>query len=200
MPGLALKLVVGLGNPGADYARTRHNAGFWFVDELARRHGGAWRNEPRFGAHLARVRVGDSELWLVKPQRYMNLSGGVAVAVAGFYKIATGEILAVHDELDLPLGALRLKMSGGAGGHNGVRDLIAHLGEDFWRLRVGMGHPGARASVTPYLTEVAPSAAEQRVLDTAILDAADAMPLLLSQGAAVAMQRLHARPDNDQSR
>jgi PTH1 family peptidyl-tRNA hydrolase len=188
-----LKLIVGLGNPGDAYARTRHNAGFWFVEELARRHGGTFRFETRHQGELARVRIAGAELWLLKPMQYMNRSGGPVASVAGFYKIAPAEMLVAHDEIDLPVGALRLKEAGGHGGHNGLRDLIAHLGEAFWRLRIGVGHPGEKAEVVDYLTGMRPPADEERLIRDAVFDAADSVPLLLERGAQVAMNRLHSR-------
>jgi PTH1 family peptidyl-tRNA hydrolase len=188
----ALKLVVGLGNPGREYETTRHNAGFWFVEELARRHGGVFRLEPRFTAEVARVRIAGEELWLVKPQDFMNHSGRVTAAVAGFYKLGVADLLVAHDELDLPVGELRLKFAGGAGGHNGMRDLIAHFGADFWRLRIGIGHPGARELVTPYLLDRT-SAAERAPVEEAARAGADIIPLLIEQGAERVMQKLHTR-------
>jgi PTH1 family peptidyl-tRNA hydrolase len=192
MPELALRIVAGLGNPGPDYARTRHNAGFWLADELARRHGGSYRLEPRFNAELARVRIGAHELWLLKPMDFMNNSGRVTAAFMAFYKLPVESLLVAHDELDLPPGALRLKQGGGAGGHNGLKDLIAHSGDGFWRLRMGIGHPGARDLVTPFVLSRA-SGAEQRLLDDAVLDAADCVPRLLAEGAQQTMQLLHTR-------
>jgi PTH1 family peptidyl-tRNA hydrolase len=189
---LALKLVVGLGNPGREYETTRHNAGFWFVEELARRHGGVFRLEPRFTAEVARVRIAGEELWLVKPQDFMNHSGRVTAAVAGFYKLGVADLLVAYDELDLPVGELRLKFAGGAGGHNGMRDLIAHFGADFWRLRIGIGHPGARELVTPYLLGRT-SAAERAPVEEAARAGADIIPLLIEQGAERVMQKLHTR-------
>ena len=137
MSALPLKLIVGLGNPGSEYARTRHNAGFWLLDEFARRHGAHFRNEPRHHAEVARARVGGEELWLVKPMSFMNRSGGPVHSVAGFYKVPVESILVAYDELDFPAGVVRLKQGGGAGGHNGMRDMIAQLGDPFWRLRIG---------------------------------------------------------------
>lgn len=192
MSSLALRMVVGLGNPGPDYARTRHNAGFWFVEELARRHGGSFRAEPRFNAELARARIGGEELWLLKPLDYMNNSGQVTRRVAEFYKLPIDSLLVAHDELDLPVGALRLKQGGGAGGHNGLKDLIACIGDAFWRLRIGIGHPGSRDLVTPFVLNRA-SSAEQQLLDEAVLDAADCLPRLLGEGAQKTMQALHTR-------
>jgi PTH1 family peptidyl-tRNA hydrolase len=192
MPGLAVKLIVGLGNPGRDYESSRHNAGFWVVEELARRHGGAFRAEPKFNAELARTRIGGHELWLVKPQDYMNNSGRVTAAIATFYKIEPAQLLVVHDELDLPPAEVRLKEGGGSGGHNGLKDLIAHMGDGFWRLRLGVGHPGNREQVTPWLLSRS-SAAERDELEPGVLSAADIVPLMIEQGAAAAMQKLHSR-------
>ena len=193
MPGLAVKLIVGLGNPGREYETTRHNAGFWLADLLARRHGGSFRAEAKFGAELARVRIAGTECWLCKPQDYMNHSGRVAAAVASFYRIEAASMLVAHDELDLAPGMVRLKEGGGAGGHNGLKDLIAHFGDGFWRLRIGVGHPGSREMVTPYLLGRS-SATEREPVEQAVQAAADIIPLLLEQGPAAAMQRLHTRP------
>jgi PTH1 family peptidyl-tRNA hydrolase len=194
MPGPAIQLIVGLGNPGPEYETTRHNAGFWVVEELARRHGGQFRLEVRFKAALARIHLAGSDRWLLKPQDYMNHSGRVSAAVAAFYKIGVGSMLVAHDELDLPPGDLRLKQGGGAGGHNGLKDLIAHFGPDFWRLRIGVGHPGAREQVTPWLLG-ATGASERSVLETAVQQAADSVQELLEKGSAQAMQKLHTRDD-----
>lgn len=188
-----LKLIVGLGNPGDAYARTRHNAGFWFADELARRHGGAFRLEPKHQGELARARIGTSDVWLFKPMQFMNRSGGPVASVAGFYRIASEEILVAHDEIDLPVGVARLKQGGGHGGNNGVRDVIAHLGAAFWRLRLGVGHPGEKGEVVDYVLMRAP-AEEERAIREALEAAADMVPLMLEQGAQKAMNRLHSRP------
>ncbi len=194
MPGLAVKLIVGLGNPGREYEHTRHNAGFWLVDELARRHGGVFRLEPKFHALLARVRISGSEVWLVKPQDFMNNSGRVTAAVAGFYKFTVEDVLVAHDELDLPAGQARLKQGGGAGGHNGLKDLIAHLGDSFWRIRLGVDHPGQRELVTPWLLSSI-GAAERVPAEQAAQTGADIVPVLIEHGAAVAMQRLHTKTE-----
>jgi PTH1 family peptidyl-tRNA hydrolase len=193
MPGDAIQLIVGLGNPGRDYETSRHNAGFWLLDELARRLGGAFRLEPRFHAELARVRLGGRDCWLVKPQDFLNHSGRVSAAVASFYKALPASILVAHDELDLPPGELRLKKGGGAGGHNGLKDLIAHLGEDFWRLRIGVGHPGVRELVTPWLLGRT-SSAERAPVEQGLPLGADSVSLMLEQGAERAMQQLHTSP------
>jgi PTH1 family peptidyl-tRNA hydrolase len=195
VPGTPLKLIAGLGNPGPEYARTRHNAGFWLVEELARRHGGAFRLEPRHQAELARVRIGAADVWLAKPMTFMNASGTAVGSVARFYKAAPEEVLLAYDELDFPPGKVRLRQGGGAAGHNGVRDVLAHLGESFWRLRLGIGRPAAKgAGVDRVLSR--PSADEERLILETIAAAADAIPVMLEQGAQVAMNRLHSRePD-----
>ncbi len=194
MTGLPLKLVVGLGNPGAEYARTRHNAGFWYVDELARSAGGNWRREARYQCELTRVKVADHELWLMKPQTFMNKSGAAVRSLAAFYRIAPAQMLVVHDEIDLPPGVVRLKEAGGHGGHNGVRDVIAHLGADFWRMRIGVGHPGSKDQVIDAVLDRA-TPDEQRLIDAALERAYAALPDLMCDGAQKAMNRLHARDE-----
>ena len=193
MAGNVLKLIVGLGNPGAEYARTRHNAGFWLVDELARRHGGTFRHESKHQAELARVRINGGEIWLAKPMTYMNRSGGPVSSVLNFYKIAPAEMLVAHDEIDLPIGTIRLKLAGGHGGHNGLRDLIAAQGDGFWRLRIGVGHPGTSDEVVDHVLEPA-SKAEQRIIDDTIVAGADAIEEMLRAGAQIAMNKLHTKP------
>ncbi len=192
MAGIPLKLIAGLGNPGAEYARTRHNAGFWFADELARRHGGTFRLESRHQAELARVRIAGADIWLVKPMGFMNRSGGPLASVANFYKVAPDEILVGYDELDFPPGVARLKQAGGHAGHNGMRDVIAHLGEAVWRVRIGVGHPGTKNRVIDHVLTRA-SAEEDRLIHETVLAAADVVPVLLEQGAAKAMNILHSR-------
>jgi len=195
LSGLPLKLVVGLGNPGPEYARTRHNAGFWYVDELARSAGGSWRRESRYQCELARVNVAGHELWLVKPQTFMNRSGAAVQALASFYRIALAEMLVAHDEIDLPPGVVRLKEGGGHGGHNGVRDVIAQLGADFWRLRIGVGHPGSKDQVVDAVLDRA-TVDEQKLIDAALQRAHAALPDLLRDGAQKAMHRLHTREES----
>jgi peptidyl-tRNA hydrolase, PTH1 family len=192
MAGEPLKLIVGLGNPGTEYARTRHNAGFQFLDELARRHGAEFRSEPRHRAELARARIADVELWLLKPMSYMNHSGDPVRSVASFYKVPLPSILVAYDELDFPAGVVRLKQGGGAAGHNGMRDVIAQLGDAFWRLRIGIGHPGDRAQVLDYVLG-RPSPPDAQLIRDALLAAADAVAVLLTDGAQIAMNRLHSR-------
>lgn len=138
----SIRLIVGLGNPGPEYARTRHNAGFWFLDALARRENGFFREESKFKGEVCRIRLNGHDTWLLKPSTFMNASGQAVVALALYYKILPDEILVVHDELDLPPGCMKLKCGGGNAGHNGLKDITAQLGTpDFWRLRLGTGHP-----------------------------------------------------------
>jgi PTH1 family peptidyl-tRNA hydrolase len=192
MAGEPLKLIVGLGNPGTEYARTRHNAGFQFADELARRYGATFRSEPRHRAELARAKIGDAEVWLLKPMSYMNHSGDPVRSVASFYKVPLQTVLVAYDELDFPPGVVRLKQGGGAAGHNGMRDLIAQMGDGFWRLRIGIGHPGDRALVLDYVLG-RPNAADGQLIREALDAAADSVPVLLNEGAQIAMNRLHGR-------
>ena len=192
MAGEPLKLIVGLGNPGTEYARTRHNAGFQFLDELARRQDVLFRSEPRHRAELARARIGASDLWLLKPMNYMNRSGDPVRSVATFYKVPLAAILVAYDELDFPAGVVRLRQGGGAAGHNGMRDVIAQMGDGFWRLRIGIGHPGDRSQVLDYVLG-RPPAAEAQLIHDAIATAADVVPALLDEGAQIAMNRLHSR-------
>ncbi len=192
MSALPLKLIVGLGNPGPEYAQTRHNAGFVLVDELAARHGGKFRSEPRHKGELARIRIGDEELWLLKPMSYMNNSGGPVRSVATFYKVPLSALLVAYDELDFPVGTVKLREGGGAGGHNGMRDLIAQLGDGFWRLRIGIGHPGDRAAVLSYVLG-RPQPEDARVINESIAAAADVVPVIIAEGPQKAMNRLHTR-------
>ncbi|MFZ0007650.1 MAG: aminoacyl-tRNA hydrolase [Steroidobacteraceae bacterium] len=194
MAGEPLKLIVGLGNPGTEYARTRHNAGFRFVDELAERCATAFRSEPRHSAEVARARIGEHELRLLKPMSYMNHSGDPARSVATFYKVPLEAILVAYDDLDFPAGVVRLRQGGGAAGHNGLRDVIAQMGDNFWRLRIGIGHPADRSQVLDYVLGRPPPEEAQLIRD-ATLAAADIVPLMLTDGAQIAMNRLHSREE-----
>jgi PTH1 family peptidyl-tRNA hydrolase len=198
MPGLPIRLVAGLGNPGTEYASTRHNAGFWFVDELARRHGGRLKPERRYGGDTCRVQVGGADIWLLKPMAYMNRSGSPIRSLCDYLQIPAREVLVAHDDLDLPPGTARLKYGGGAGGHNGLKDTIAHLGEDFWRLRLGIGRPAHRDEVIGYVLQ-RPSAADEREILEAVHLAADGFPRLLTDGVAKVMSALHARRATNES-
>jgi PTH1 family peptidyl-tRNA hydrolase len=192
MAGLPIKLIAGLGNPGPEYTDTRHNAGFWCVDLLARRAGGNLRAQARYQGEAGRVRLAGQEVWLLKPTTFMNRSGASIRALAEYLRIPVSEILVVHDELDLPCGAVRLKQGGGAGGHNGLKDTIAQVGEGFWRLRIGVGHPGNRDQVVDYVLRRA-SATEQQLLDDAVDAASDAVERVLVEGAEKVMNGLHRR-------
>jgi PTH1 family peptidyl-tRNA hydrolase len=191
MAGLPLKLIVGLGNPGREYARTRHNAGWWFVDQLAATYRGSWKADPRAHTELARVALEGAELWLLKPTSHMNNSGAPTAAVARFHRISPSEILVAQDEIDLPPGIAKLKKGGGHGGHNGLRDVIAHIGPDFWRLRLGVGHPGSKDLVIDSVLD-RPTASEQRVIEEAMTRSLDLIPELLRDGAEKAMHKLHS--------
>jgi PTH1 family peptidyl-tRNA hydrolase len=192
MAGLPIRAIVGLGNPGPEHLTTRHNAGFWFVDLLARRHGGEFRDYRKYSGETARITVSGQEIILLKPTTYMNRSGLSIRQLSDFFKIAPEDILVAHDELDLPVGSLKLKHGGGHGGHNGLRDTIAHIGDAFWRLRLGVGHPGNKAEVIDYVLTRAPRAEEDLILE-AVNTAADNLPLLIEQGAERAMTKLHSR-------
>jgi len=190
---MGIALIVGLGNPGERYAQTRHNAGFWFVDELARRYGATLRSESTFHGDVGRITVEGRDCYLLKPATFMNRSGRAVVALANFYKLGAGQILVAHDEIDLPPGTVKLKFGGGHGGHNGLRDIIQMGGSrEFWRLRLGVGHPGHRDQVTDYVLGRA-GAAEQRAIDEAVDAAADQVVQLLHGEFERAMQVLHSR-------
>jgi PTH1 family peptidyl-tRNA hydrolase len=192
MSGVPLKLIVGLGNPGPEYARTRHNAGFWLVDELARRLRGVFRNESRHQGELAKVRLGDTELWLLKPMSFMNRSGGPVQSVANFYKVPVESILVAYDDLDFAPGVIKLRQGGGAAGHNGIRDIAPQVGDQFWRFRIGIGHPGDRSAVLNYVLG-RPSAEDARLIEEAIGAGLDVLPALISEGGQKAIHRLHTR-------
>lgn len=190
----APRLVVGLGNPGAEYAETRHNAGSWFCERLAGRLGVSLARESRFHGLLGQDR--QAGVWLLLPQTYMNRSGLSVGALAHFYRIPPAEILIVHDELDLPPGQLRLKFGGGLGGHNGLKDITAHLGtQDYWRLRIGIGHPGERGEVVHYVLKP-PRREEREQIDAAIERALELWPLIVRGEWNAAVQRANTRPKN----
>jgi PTH1 family peptidyl-tRNA hydrolase len=187
-----LTLIAGLGNPEERYARTLHNAGFWFVDELALRFGGEFKYEKRFDAETCKIDIAGQEIWLAKPQSYMNLSGGPVRGLLDYYRLTADTLLVVHDEIDLPPGTVRLKAGGGHGGHNGLRDVIRHCGPDFMRLRLGVGHPGHKDQVTSYVLKKA-SGDVEALINKNIDDAADVIPLLAGEGLNAAMKKLHTQ-------
>jgi len=163
-----IRLIVGLGNPGSSYAETRHNAGFRFVEQLVARTGAMLKSESKFSGHAAKVTIAGNDVWLLMPDTFMNNSGESVAAAARFYKVDPEEILVVHDELDLSPGTVRLKVGGGHGGHNGLRDIMPKLGsKEFARLRIGIGHPGSASQVSSYVLKKAPNA-EQELTDEAI--------------------------------
>ena len=189
-----LRLIAGLGNPGAGYKATRHNVGFWFVDALAERAGVSWKAEKRFQGESARVPVSGGELLLLKPMTYMNHSGQSLRAATDFFKIPAAETLVAHDDLDLPAGTVRLKRGGGHGGHNGLRDIHRHFGTpDYMRLRIGIGHPGQAREVIDYVL-ARPTREEGDAIGDALVRAAEALDLLLREGWDRACTRLHTDP------
>jgi PTH1 family peptidyl-tRNA hydrolase len=197
--GAPLRLLIGLGNPGRRYATTRHNAGAWFVDRLARKLALEFRSEGRFASAVARGRASDGpDFMLALPESYMNESGHPVAALARYYRIALSEILVAHDELDLKPGSVKLKLGGGSAGHNGLKDIVERLGEGgFWRLRIGIGHPrDAEASeqeVADYVLHP-PRPEEKTIIDEAIARALDVWPLLATGNIEGAMLALHTKP------
>ncbi len=189
-----LSIIAGLGNPEDKYERTLHNAGFWFADALARKYGGEFRYEKKFDAECCKVTINDSVVWLVKPQSYMNLSGGPIRAVLDYYRLDPKHLLVAADEIDLPPGTVRLKKGGGHGGHNGIRDVIARCGADFMRLRIGVGHPGDKSEVTGYVLKRG-SGDVERAVGKNVDEAIDVMPLLIADGLNAATKALHTKED-----
>ena len=190
VPGI--RLIVGLGNPGPDYAATRHNVGFWFVDALAAVHGGSFRLEGKFHGELCRLALGGADVRLLKPATYMNRSGQSVAAVSRYFDIPPESILVAHDELDLPVGKVRLKQGGGHAGHNGLRDTIAVLGSaDFWRLRIGIDHPGERGQVIGYVLG-RPSQGDAAAIREALDQARGISADLLVGRYQAAMNHLHS--------
>jgi len=191
VPNQPIKLIVGLGNPGPEYEHTPHNAGFWLIDELARRYNGQLKAESKFHGDACKVSIAGHDCWLLKPMTFMNKSGLSVSALASYFKIDQSEVVVAHDELDFPPGTVRLKLGGGHGGHNGLRDIMPSLGKDFYRLRIGVGHPGARNKVTGYLL----GRASKEVIDGAmqsIDEALDVIELLVKGEIDKAMHALHS--------
>jgi len=189
---VAIQLVVGLGNPGADYVMTRHNVGWWFVDALARAHGGSFSHERKFSGDVCRINLAGHDLRLLKPTTFMNRSGQAVKALSSYLKVPPEAVLVAHDDLDLPFGTVRLKRGGGSSGHNGLKDTIAHLGENFVRLRFGIAHPGGSRDVIDYVLERA-SAEEENAIMESVAAAVAAMPALLEGQFEKVMQSLHSR-------
>jgi PTH1 family peptidyl-tRNA hydrolase len=187
-----LRLIVGLGNPGPEHLRTRHNAGFWFVDALAQQCGARFGLEAKLYGETCKVEIAGQPVWLLKPMTFMNLSGKSVTAALRYWKIEPEECLVVHDELDLAPGIVRLKFDGGHGGQNGVRDTMRLLGHGkFHRLRIGIGHPGHKDRVTSWLLKGGPDKDDEIMIARAIDDALDVLPLAVAGDFNEAMKRLH---------
>jgi PTH1 family peptidyl-tRNA hydrolase len=189
-----IRLLVGLGNPGPEYEATRHNAGFWFIDEVARQLAATLTIERSYSGRAARVNRSEGPVWLLQPLTFMNLSGKSVAALARFFKIAPSEILVAHDELDLLPGQVKIKLGGSPAGHNGLKDIQAQLGSaDFWRLRLGIGHPGVKAEVSNYVLRK-PLAEQRDAIDKSIEQSIKALDLLLAGNMEHAMMKIHAKP------
>ena len=191
----SIRIIAGLGNPEDKYERTLHNAGFWFVNALARKYGGSFRYEKKFDADYCRINLHGEEVWLMKPQNYMNQSGPPVRGMLDYYRLRVGQLLVAHDEIDLPPGTTRLKEGGGHGGHNGLRDIIQHCGAEFLRLRLGVGHPGEKHKVTNHVLKRG-SGDTEAALERNIDDAIDVMPLLVDGDVPAAMKQLHTKDES----
>ena len=188
-----LKVIVGLGNPGSKYTETRHNAGFWFIEQVARKYSAAFRADKKFHGDVAKISLEGKEIWLLKPATFMNRSGLAVQSLMSFYRINADQLLVAHDEIDLPPGTAKLKTGGGHGGHNGLRDIISQLGtKDFHRLRIGVGHPGSKDQVVDYVLHNA-SRDDRILIDRDIDDAVAVMPELASGNMERAMHVLHSK-------
>ncbi|HEY0842988.1 aminoacyl-tRNA hydrolase [Methylotenera sp.] len=187
-----IKLFVGLGNPGEKYAATRHNAGFWWVDQVAAATNSKLAVDAKFFGFAGKLNP-TADSWLIKPTTFMNASGKAVAALANYYKISPAEILVIHDELDLPAGSIKMKFGGGHGGHNGLRDIHAALGTpDYWRLRVGIGHPGSKNEVVNFVLK-APTKDEQHAIDDSIYDSSKLVDLMLKGEFDSTMLKLHTK-------
>ena len=186
-----IKLIIGLGNPGEKYAKTRHNAGFWFIDALANRYQASFKTETKFSGEVAKANIEGQSVWLLKPSTFMNRSGLSAHQLSSFYKIPVEQILVAYDELDLAAGTVRLKKSGGHGGHNGLRDLHAQITKDYWRLRFGIGHPGDKRKVADYVLS-RPNQNDEIDINNAIDRALDVVDLIVRGDDQKAMNTLHS--------
>ena len=189
----AIKLIVGLGNPGPEHAETRHNAGFWFVDAFASEYSLTFKAEAKFQAEVCRLNTSDTDCWLCKPMTFMNESGQAVQSIANFYKISLQQILVIHDEIDMEVGQARLKKDGGHGGHNGLRDIIEKMGGNtFLRLRIGVGHPGNKERVTPHVLGRPGKDDYESIMD-AINKAMSIIPQMLKGDVQKAMNELHKK-------
>ena len=188
-----IKLFVGLGNPGSEYENTRHNAGFWWIDDICQSRNVKLAAESKFFGRSGKFKHEGQEAWLLQPATFMNASGRSVAALAKFYRIAPHNILVIHDELDLPPGIVKLKRGGGNGGHNGLKDITAQLGTpDYWRLRLGIGHPGEKSAVANFVLH-APSKEEHGLIQETIWSSTAILPLLLDGLFEAAMLKLHTK-------
>lgn len=187
---MSISLIVGLGNPGTEYAQTRHNAGFWYIERLAQRYGISLKSESRFHGWTGRGQIEGHDVRLLLPSTFMNRSGQAVVPMAKFFQVTADQLLIAHDELDLASGVIRLKSGGGHGGHNGLRDIVPHLGTEFHRLRIGIGHPGHRDKVTGHVLGKAPTA-EQALLDQALDEALRLTDLIVAGNISQAMNQIN---------
>jgi len=188
-----LKVIVGLGNPGSKYTETRHNAGFWFVEALAKNFRGDFRAEKKFHGEIAKINVAGKDIWLLKPDTFMNRSGQAVQSLLSFYRYTPEQLLVAHDEIDLPPGTIKLKTAGGHGGHNGLRDIISQCAsKDFHRLRIGVGHPGSKDQVVDYVLHN--TSKDDRIdIDHNISSAVEVMPELANGEMEKAMHQLHSK-------
>jgi PTH1 family peptidyl-tRNA hydrolase len=194
--GQPIDLIAGLGNPDPEYQVTRHNVGFWFADALASAHAASFSFEKKLEGAMTEVRVGGQRIRLLKPMTYMNESGRSISRALAYYKIPPERLLVVYDEIDLPPGRVKLKRGGGHAGHNGLRSVIEHIGADFWRIRIGVGHPGSRGRVVGHVLKRASTEEEDLILE-GLGNALDALPLLLERGPQIAQNRLHSQKPAD---
>ena len=191
---MSITLIIGLGNPGDKYAKTRHNVGFWFIDELANHYGASFKAETKFSGEVAKVNIeglsGNHSVWLLKPSTFMNRSGLAAHQISSFYKIPVDQVLVAYDELDLPVGTVRLKVGGGHGGHNGLRDLHAQISKEYTRLRFGIGHPGDSRKVADYVLS-RPSQDDEISIQNAIDKSIAEIDKIISGDTQKVMNTLH---------
>ena len=185
-----LLVIAGLGNPGKRYERTLHNAGFWCIDDIAARHNAIFSYNKKFDAEICQITIAKHDIWLIKPQSFMNMSGGPIRAALDYYRISPNKMLVIHDEIDLSPGVTKLKMGGGHGGHNGLRDIFNHCDRNFMRIRIGIGHPGHKDEVINYVLCNATQNLEIAINES-IKDVQEIITIILEQGIESAMKKLH---------
>lgn len=188
-----IKLIVGLANPGAKYEGTRHNAGEWLINELARMYNVSLKDDAKYFGKVGKIATAQGDVWLLVPTTFMNLSGKAVGALANFFRIKPDEIIVAHDELDLPCGVAKIKQGGGHGGHNGLKDIISALGNNnnFYRIRIGIDHPGDKTMVANYVLGKAPQA-DQEKMNAAVDEASRSLEIWFKEGVAKATNRLNA--------